>query len=135
MSLDFIGMESIMGPKQKACLSAKYALDKKAENVVIMDLRKISGFCDYFVIASAESTRKAGAIADGIIEGLHKKQVKLAHIEGQKEGIWVLLDFVDVVVHIFYKDARSFYDLERLWQDAPKETVEEKCQTKLRAKN
>jgi len=86
-------------------------------------MKKSSGFCDFFVIASAESTRKAKTVAEAIVEGLDKKGDRVSHVEGEKDCLWVLLDCGDVVVHIFYPETRRFYNLERLWHDAPKESV------------
>ena len=78
-----------------------------------------SNLCDYFFICSATSTRQSKAIADGITESLKAKGTKPWHVEGYKEGRWILLDYNSVVAHIFHDDARSFYRLERLWGDAP----------------
>jgi len=104
--------------KSKAELIAKAAFDKKADDVVIMDLRKISTICDYFVIAGASSTRRVKAIADNIRESLDLKEHRLWHIEGYNEAQWVVMDYSDAVAHIFYSPLRRFYDLERLWGDA-----------------
>lgn len=101
---------------------------------MILNLREVSGFCDYFVIASAESTRKVKAIADAVIDALRKKGVRISHVEGVTEGVWVLLDFGDVVTHIFYQETREFYDLERLWRDAPKEHISDKWRKLLSKK-
>jgi len=103
-------------------------LDKKANDVVLLEMRKASNFWDYFVVASAESTRKVRAIADSIVEGLDKKGVKLSHKEGEKEALWALLDYGNVVAHIFHNETRKFYNLERLWHEAPKEHIFCKCQ-------
>jgi ribosome-associated protein len=83
-------------------------------------MRKISNFCDYFVICNANSHRQVKAIADGIEEGLSKSDTGLRVKEGREDSGWVLLDYFDVVVHIFYGPLREFYSLERLWQDAPR---------------
>ena len=96
------------------------AEDKKAEDIVVLDMRRASNLCDYFFICSANSTRQAKAIADAAIETLGKKKVKCWHAEGYKEGLWILLDYNSVVAHIFYNELRSFYRLERLWGDAPR---------------
>ena len=79
--------------------------------------------CDYFVIASAESTRKVKAITTAVLDQLETLGVRANHIEGEKEALWVLLDYFDVIVHVFYSKTRNFYDLERLWQDVPKERI------------
>ncbi len=96
---------------------------KKGFNVIIMDLRKLATFADYFVICSADSDVQVKAIANQIDESLSEEGIKCWHKEGLKALSWVLLDYVDVVVHIFRKDAREFYNLEKLWGDAPTETV------------
>ncbi len=97
---------------------ASIALDKKAEDLVILEMKGVTDFCDFFVIMSAESHRQAQAIADGIEEGLLKKKIKVYRRQSDLEHSWVVLDFFDVVVHIFYKEVREFYNLERLWADA-----------------
>ena len=104
--------------QKKAELIAQAAYDKKAHDIVIMNMSNLSVVCDYFVIASAESTTKVRAIADNIEEVLGKKKYRLLHLEGYSEAHWVVLDFADAVAHIFYSPVRSFYDLERLWGDA-----------------
>jgi ribosome-associated protein len=99
------------------------ALEKKAEKVKILDLRKLTDVADYFVICSAEVDVQIKSIADNISEGLKKQDVKLWHLEGYSALNWVLLDYVTVVVHIFKEEARSYYDLEKLWGDAPVEQI------------
>jgi ribosome-associated protein len=106
--------------KKTAQYLAELALDKKANDVVILDMRKYSGFCDYFVIAGAESTRKARAISDWVTQEAKKNGIRASHIEGEAESLWILIDFVDVVVHVFQDQTRKFYNLERLWGDASK---------------
>lgn len=96
-----------------------------------MNMKKSSVLCDYFIIASAESTRRVKTISGAIIEELQKRGCRLSHIEGEKEALWVLLDYGDVVVHVFYTRIREFYNLERLWQDAPKEHVSFKWQDSI----
>lgn len=80
----------------------------------------MANFCDYFVICSGSSTRQVKAIADAVEEGLNKLGVKLISCTGKPVGSWVLLDYLDIVVHIFYQTTRAFYDIEHLWQDAPR---------------
>ncbi|MBI4336137.1 MAG: ribosome silencing factor [Candidatus Omnitrophica bacterium] len=96
------------------------AEDKKALDATALDMRKVSNLCDYFFICAASSTRHAKAIADGIMDALKLKGVRPWHVEGYSEGQWILLDYNTVVAHIFYGEARSFYNLERLWGDAPR---------------
>lgn len=107
-----------------ARLLSKTALDNKAENLVILDVHELSSFTDYFVIMSGRSTRHVQGLAEAIDAQLRSKRVKQSNTEGLREGQWVLLDFNDVVVHIFYAEARAFYDLEGLWHDAPRVAVE-----------
>jgi len=96
-------------------------------------MRRASDLCDYFFICSAASTRQARAIADGITEELKKKNVRLRpwHVEGYREGFWIILDYNLVIVHIFYKETRAFYRLERLWGDVPRVTF---AKTKKKAR-
>lgn len=105
---------------------AALALSKKAHNIVILDLRKLTSMTDYFVICSADSDTHVRAIADEIRTGSERAGEKVWHDEGQRESTWVLLDFVNVVVHVFHKETRSFYNLEKLWGDAVFEHIEDK---------
>ncbi|MEN8188819.1 MAG: ribosome silencing factor [Thermodesulfobacteriota bacterium] len=100
----------------KECVTA--ALDTKAEDLVVLDVRGISSFTDFFVIMNGRSVRHVQGLAETIEATFRSKRVKTAHAEGLQEGQWVLLDFGDVVVHIFYHEQRSFYDLEGLWHGA-----------------
>src|SRR5213080_1428273 len=93
--------------------------DKKAEEVTILQLEKDSGaFTDYFVVCSGTNPRQIQAIADEVEDRLEKQGHRPAHVEGYKQAEWVLLDYVDFVVHVFSEKARSYYDLERLWKSA-----------------
>jgi ribosome-associated protein len=93
--------------------------DKQAEDVAILELEKDSGaFTDYFVMCSGTNPRQVQAIADAVDERLEKLGMRVTHSEGYKQAEWVLLDYVDFVVHIFSEKARQFYDLERLWKSA-----------------
>lgn len=96
---------------------AEFALSKKASNVLLMDLRKLTAPADFFVLCSADSDTQAKAIADAVRKGAEDIGVSLWHSEGYRALSWVLLDYVDVVVHVFKKDVRRFYNLERLWGD------------------
>ena len=100
-------------------LAIRCADDKKAVNMVGLDLREIASFTEYFLIASGTNTRQVQAIADEINEQLKKQlQRRPVRIEGYNSAEWILLDYGDFIVHLFDKDAREFYDLERLWRDA-----------------
>lgn len=92
--------------------------NKKGYDVRLLDLKKLASFADYFVICSADSDVQVKAIADEIEKSLRDEGIKVWHKEGYRALKWVLLDYVDVVVHIFKKDAREFYNIEKLWGDA-----------------
>lgn len=104
----------------KALACAKAAIDKKAENLKILDLTDLSGFTDYFVICSGTSDRQVQAISDSIEAALETRGTGALSCEGYAEGRWVLMDFGDVVVHVFLDALREYYDLESLWADAPR---------------
>lgn len=98
---------------------------KKGFNVLAIDLRNLVSFTDYFVVCSADSDTQVKAIADEVDRVLSEDGIKCWHKEGLKALSWVLLDYVDVVVHIFKKDSREFYNLEKLWGDAPSEKMKD----------
>ena len=98
--------------------------ERKAISPRILSLKKISGFTDYFVICSGATERQVEAISEAVRRKLSTNHVKLLHSEGSRNGVWVLLDFGDFVVHVFKEEARSFYGLESLWSDAPELTAE-----------
>jgi len=98
---------------------AKAASDKKALDIVTIDMRKIPSIADYFVIAGGTSTTQVRAIADNIEKEMKEAKEKLRHSEGEREGLWILLDFGAVVAHVFYEETRRYYDLEQLWGNAP----------------
>ena len=103
-----------------ARIIAKAADDLKAENIEVIDLRKVSALTDYFVIASGRSDRQVQAICDRIRENLKKVKRQPLGVEGYQEGHWVLVDYGEVIAHIFYEEVRTFYALEKLWGDAPR---------------
>ncbi|MBI4798333.1 MAG: ribosome silencing factor [Desulfarculus sp.] len=111
--------------KDIALLCMAAASRKKAQDLLLLDVGAISGYTDYLLLASGRSTRQAGAIAEGIARALKKAGVKPLGQDGLKEGRWALLDFGDVVVHVFHQPVREFYDLESLWSDAPLVEVDE----------
>ncbi len=102
-----------------ALLAAEAADGKKATDILILDLRGLASFTDYFVICSASNITQVGAIADGVGHSLAKAGVHPSHVEGGAEATWVLMDCGDVVIHIFEESSRAYYSLERLWGDAP----------------
>ncbi|HKS04824.1 MAG TPA: ribosome silencing factor [Gemmatimonadaceae bacterium] len=96
----------------------------KAHDVVVLDLHGVTDVTDYFVIASGTSDTHVRSIADRVVEGMKQRGTTVLHVEGIQQGRWVLLDFVDVVVHVFHPTMRAFYQLERLWSDARPVAVE-----------
>jgi ribosome-associated protein len=109
------------GPDAKAAVgwAMEACDDRKAEQGVVLDLRKLSDATDYFVVVSGTSDTHVRAIADHVVEALEERGMRAHHIEGLAGGRWVLLDFVDLVVHVFHPTLREFYQLEGLWGDAP----------------
>lgn len=108
-----------MTSRELAIRAARAADDKKATDVRIMDMRDTLGITDYFVIAGGKTDRQVRRIHDAVEERLLKEGVKPARREGLRFGRWILLDYLDIVVHVFLDEDRAFYDLERLWQDVP----------------
>lgn len=101
-------------------LAKRAARDKQGEEIVILDLRRLCDFTDYFMICHGNTSRQTQAIADHIEEKLRASDRRPGHVEGTQPGEWILMDYIDFVIHIFTHERRSFYDLERLWGDAPK---------------
>lgn len=102
-------------------LAAEAAKDKKARHVTVLDLRGLADFADYFLICHATTHRQVLAIADAISEKLEEDlSLSPGHVEGRRVGDWVLMDYIEFVVHVFVEEKRSFYGLERLWGDAPR---------------
>lgn len=98
---------------------AHLALEKKARDILILDLHGLTSATDRFVVMTADSDTQVGAIADHIVAKLKDEGMRAWHVEGLESRRWVLLDYVDVVVHVFYSQTRNFYSLETLWGDAP----------------
>lgn len=103
--------------------AARLTLTKRAEDVVILDLRDLDGVCDYFVLATGQSEIQTRAIADAVDEGMRARGIRPWHTEGYEARRWILLDYVDFVVHVFHARAREYYLLDKLWGDARRETV------------
>jgi ribosome-associated protein len=99
--------------------ATELAADRKGSDMLVMDLRGISNATDYFLVVSGTSDMHVRAIAEHVIEELKKEGVRPSHVEGLRTGRWVLIDYIDFVVHVFHPAARDFYQLERLWGDAP----------------
>ena len=102
---------------------AEIASDKKAADITILDVREIVGYTDYFLICSGNTERQAKAIHDGIHEGLKAEGVLPRRVEGARQARWILMDYLDCVVHIFTPEARAYYRLEQLWGEAPSRSV------------
>lgn len=107
-----------MDPREQAIYLAEALYDKKASDIEVLDIGALTIIADYFIIASATSQLQAQALADTLMGKAAEASIDLLRVEGLREGTWVLLDFGAVVVHIFKKDIREFYGLERLWADA-----------------
>ena len=106
--------------EKKALKIIEFAEDKQALDIKMLDLRKVSNFCDFFVILTGTSNTHCRAIADGIVKGLRASKEKLSHKEGYQDPQWIVLDYLSVIVHIFDDETRKYYDLEELWSNAPR---------------
>jgi ribosome-associated protein len=105
---------------------AKLTLTKKAADVSVLDLRKLSDVTDFFILCSGDSDTQVRAIANAVIDGTTEGGLKPWHSEGMSNAEWVIIDYVDVVVHVFQRNFRSYYNLEKLWGDAPSEKLADK---------
>ena len=114
-----------MTPEDLVQIAAGFAADKKAIDLVALDLRGVSGYTDYFVIATGNTDRQTKAIHDAVNEGLKKEHGRLPRrVEGPGEARWILLDYFDIVVHVFTPDTRDYYRLDQLWGDVPRVPLE-----------
>jgi ribosome-associated protein len=104
--------------------AAAAAEDKKAQDLIVLDLRTAAGFTDYFIICSGANARQVRAIADGVMAALAAEGARPAHVEGYDRADWILLDYFDFIVHIFAPETRAFYGLERLWGNAERVSIE-----------
>jgi ribosome-associated protein len=104
-------------------LFIKAVLGKKAESVVVLDVRGLTSIADAFIICSGRSNRQVSAVADHVERFLKQEGIRPLSVEGRKEGHWVLMDYGQVIIHIFYTETRTFYDLEGLWVDAKRITT------------
>jgi ribosome-associated protein len=117
----------VAGPdtaRPTALAIAQAALDKKAEDVTVLDVRGLTSYADYFVVMTADSDRQASAIADHLEDTMKKAGFSKVGVEGYETGRWILVDYGDVVAHVMNRESRGFYDLEGLWADAPRFTVD-----------
>jgi ribosome-associated protein len=121
--------------KRQVSEAVNACLEKKAEEITILELDENSGaFTDYFVLCSGSNPRQIQAISDEVEERLEQAGLRLTHIEGYKQAEWILLDYVDFVIHVFSEKARKYYDLERLWKSAKRMEPEELAATRSRAR-
>ena len=104
-------------------VALRAADDKKAVNSIVLDLQKVADFTSFFIITSGTNTRQVQAISDGIADELRKIKVRPTRVEGYNTAEWILMDYGDIIIHIFEQKAREFYDLERLWRDARRVSV------------
>ena len=111
--------------QERLLYSINAALQRKAKDLVIMKVKALSSFADYFIICSGTSDRQVKAIASWLQESLKKAGMTPLGMEGIQNGHWVLMDYGDIVIHIFYEPIREFYDIERLWSEAPKMMVDD----------
>jgi ribosome-associated protein len=115
---------SQLSPEETVAAVTELAADRKALDIVQLDLRGMIGYADYFVICSGRTDRQTRAIHDAIHEGMKARGVLPRRVEGVSEAKWILMDYLDVVVHVFTPDTREYYRLEQLWGEAPSTTVE-----------
>lgn len=118
-----------ISPLDKVLLLTRFALEKKARDLVVLEVRELTSIADYFIICSGSSDRQVQSIAQGIEENLSEAGHSPLSVEGANRGHWVLMDFSDVIVHIFYEPVREFYDLEGLWGHAPRVELPEPYST------
>jgi len=111
--------------RNRALQTARLALDKKASDVSVLDISELAAYADFLVICSGQSTQQVKAIVEHIEEGLSKRKVKPLGVEGRGFAHWVLLDYGNVIVHVFEENTRRYYELDKLWLDAPKVAVDE----------
>jgi ribosome-associated protein len=109
-----------LSSQEKALLLAQVALQRKPRDPLLIDVRKSCSFADYFLILSGTSIRQTQALSSHLEEALKKRGIALRGIEGLESGQWILMDFDEVIVHIFFESVREFYDLEGLWMEAPR---------------
>ncbi|HWP34350.1 MAG TPA: ribosome silencing factor, partial [Thermodesulfobacteriota bacterium] len=106
--------------RAKAIRAAEIASEKKAEGLAVLDVRTLASYTDYFLICHGRSDRQVQAIAEAILTAFKAEGVSPLAVEGVEAGQWVLMDYADIVVHVFYEPVRSYYDLDGLWADAPR---------------
>ena len=111
------------GLDERILMALRAAAEKKALDLVVLDLRPVASFTDFFVITSGTNRRQVQAISDGVVEQLKKNGTRPARVEGYQTAEWILVDYGDFILHVFDEKARRFYDLERLWREAARVDV------------
>ena len=106
--------------------------DKKAFDIILLDISKVASFASYFLMCSGDSSRQIQAIADEVETKLKENGIRPNHVEGYRHAEWILMDYVDIVVHVFSKSARAYYDLERLWRDGKRLEAQKVLNAKTR---
>lgn len=106
--------------------------DKKAFDIILLDISKVASFASYFLMCSGDSSRQIQAIADEVEKKLKENGIRPNHVEGYRHAEWILMDYVDIVVHVFSKSARAYYDLERLWRDGKRLEAQKVLNAKTR---
>ena len=109
--------------RKRALLCVNASLENKAKDIIVLNVKELSAFADYFIICSGTSDRQVRAVATAIQENLQKAGIQPLGVEGETAGRWILLDYEDVIFHVFLESVRIFYDLERLWSGAPRMAV------------
>ena len=131
--IDSKSAELSLPSKEKAEILLRAALEKKASQPILIRLEGLTSLTDYFLIVSARSAKQVTAIAEGVVQEAKKRKIKRLSTEGVHQGNWALLDFGDVIVHVFAKGTREFYDLEGLWAEAPREAFPEDIRLEIEA--
>lgn len=119
-----MAQEPANGARELALFAAQLALEKKGHDIYLLEVGRVSIVADYFLLATGNSAVQVHAICDNLTESLKKAGYQALRIEGYREGWWVVLDYGGLVVHVFQPEARIFYDLERLWSEAPRVNIE-----------
>lgn len=117
-------MSGDMDSRSKAVLCAREAVQFKALDLVLLDVAGFSSFADFFIICSGKSSRQVQGIADNIERSLKEQGIRPLGVEGRRDGQWILMDYGEVIIHIFYEPVRNFYDLESLWSEAKRVRLE-----------
>jgi ribosome-associated protein len=123
-----LAQEPATGSKELALYAAQLALEKKGHDLKLMEVGKVSIIADYFLICTGNTAIQVSAICDHLLERLKQKNYYTLRVEGLKEAWWVVLDYGFLVIHVFQPEARAFYDLERLWHEAPQLFVDGGCE-------